>query len=162
MNLFILIIGLVLIGWFIINTIIYSGGWNRNRKLLLKKLRSDAKKNEITISEYDIWDKSSIGINDVKNKIIYIDSAGQEMVTTIFSLNDVKTFSTIPDTTNKIGKYIDLNIETGLILNFTFKDPSEKILSIYIHREESGIIRDIDKERFLKWTRIIGQAMKLK
>ena len=161
MNLSILIICLALVGWFIIETVIYSGVGNRNRKLL-KNMRSDAKKNEITISEHDIWDKSAIGINDIKDKIIYIDSSGQERITTIFSLRDVKTFSTIPEITSKIGKYIDLNIETSLCLNFTFKDPLKKSLGIYIHREESGIIRDRDKERFLKWTRIIVQAMKLK
>lgn len=155
MNITVTIIGLALLGLFLLPALIISKSVKSKGTRLLKYLMSEATKNELIISDSDGWNELAIGIDEKNDKIIYIDGSSYEKVISIFSLKDVRSFRTIPDLTNKKGQNINYNKENKLGLSFIFKDSLKAEINIPFYIVGFGKLTDNEKHLFEKWSEVI-------
>ena len=155
MNIATTIIGLALLGLFILPVIFISKSGRGKEKRLLKEVLAEASKNELIITESDSWNESALGIDEKNDKIIYIDESGTEKINTIFSLKDVKSFKTIPDFKTKKRQNSNYKNEKKLSLSFIFMDPAKSDINITFYIAGFGKMTDAEQLLFEKWSAVI-------
>ena len=153
------IIGLLLLALFIFPVILISRSEKSKGKKSEKELFSESSKNELIISEKDLWDEQAIGIDTAKNKIIYLDWSGTERIDYIFELKDVKIFESEPSLEERNKKNFSYKKVERLGLRFCFKDSAKRDANITFYIAGIGQKFDDQVKLFEKWSKIIRDKM---
>ena len=150
------IIGLLLMALFLLPIVFIARTSRGKGRKYEKELFSEVSLNHLTISEKDMWNEYAIGIDESNKRIIYIDWSGSESVTTVFNLNDVKTFTSVPHPKNIKDKNLKYYKNAGRLgLRFTFKESAAKELYITFFLPGFGQLSEEDVKLFEKWTAIV-------
>ena len=156
------IIGLLILALFILPVILISRSGKSKGKKFEKDFFSESSKNELIISEKALWDEQAIGIDIVKNKIIYLDWSGPERIDYIFELKDVKVFESEPSLGERNKKNFSYKKVERLGLRFCFKDSAKRDLNITFYIAGIGQQFDDQVTLFEKWSKIIRDKMDFK
>lgn len=155
MNVTIIIIGLAILGVFIVPTVYISYSASRKKKKFLSLITEFAENQSCKISDYDQWKDSCIGIDRDKHKIFYISKNSGNLVKTEISLQDVakcklKGVNMTGNTISDSHKAID-----EIVLCYNFKDPDKKDISVeYFKISTDFTIVDDDLKLAEKWLKI--------
>jgi hypothetical protein len=129
-------------------------------KRIMKELHALASAGNLTLSETDSWNESAIGFDSNSRKIVYIDESGNEKIATSFSLEEVKSFKTVPDLTGRKNKGTGYAKENRLGFTFSFASPSRPDLNMNFYVAGFGRMTDNEKFLFEKWAEIIRKNYK--
>lgn len=155
------IIGLLLLALFIVPVIFLSKSGKKKKTRLSKDIQSEASRNNLSLTKFDSWNESAIGIDDKNGKVIYIDESHADKDVRIFNLKDVKSFKTFPDLTNKSRQNTDYKKEPKISMGITFRDPSKSDLEITFYVPGFGKLKEEEKLLFEKWSEIIKKSLGL-
>ena len=159
MNTSITIIGIIILALFLLPWVIISRSSKGTVKRLVKNLNSEASINELIISDCDSWGESTIGIDEKKNKIIYVDESHGDKDVKIFSLKDVEVFKTIPDLTNKKYQHNEYKKTNKVGLSFIFRERSRSDINITFYVAGFGGLSKKEEHIFEKWSEIIRKKL---
>jgi len=119
------ILGIGFIALFVIPLLLISNAGKNKKKKLISQLYIFAEENTGSISKYDHWKNSCIGIDSINKRVYHVTKDNDGFKKTEIYLNDVSKClftgtnqSNISQTNNKIG------------LNFSFKNPQTKVTKI--------------------------------
>jgi len=149
------IIGIAILVFFLLPVFFIAKAGKNKKNRLLKELESEAKLNDITLTESDYWDESAIGIDSVKGKIIFINERGEDKKFYNLSISDLKSFNTVPssDSTGKISG--NLKKAERLAVVFSFRQKEQPDLVIDFFTPGFGKMSESDIERFIRWSDLI-------
>src|SRR5665648_110141 len=116
------IIGLMILSLFILPVILIARAGKSKGKKFEKDFFSEVSRNELKISEKDIWNEFAIGIDTSRNQIIYLDWSGPDRINIIFDLKDVKVFESMPSYGEQNKKNFKYKNVDRLGLRFHFKE----------------------------------------
>jgi hypothetical protein len=123
--------------------------------------RKISKNNNLTLSQYDVWDDQyGIGIDEVAKKMIYLNKFNGHDVTVLQDLTELNKCRTVKK--NNVIKMPDgdRNIPTRIDLQLGFLNPDKKDVTIGFYDGEIG--ESVRDEVILaeKWSRIINSKVK--
>jgi len=156
------IIGLVLLALFIIPVILISRSGKSKWKKFERDFFSVVSKNELKISEKDIWNEFAIGIDASRDKILYIDWSGPDRINIIFDLKDVKAFEPTPSYGDQNKKNFNYKKVDRLGFRFHFKESVKPDVIITFYIAGFGQITDYEIKLFNKWVDIIKNKIDIK
>jgi len=156
------IIGLLLMALFLLPVILISRAGRSKRVNFEKVFFSEVSRNKLNISEKDFFNEFAIGIDTSRNKIIYLDWRGWDMVNLIFDLKDVKVFESVPSYGEQKKKNFNYKNVDRLGLRFHFKEFAKPDVNITFYIAGFGRITDDEVKLFTKWLGIIRKKLDTK
>ena len=151
------IIGLVVLGLFLLPALIITKANKKKAQRLQNIIMEEAVKNELTITESDNWNEAAIGIDMKNDKIIFIDESQRENDVRIINLKDVRSVRTSPAIQNIRNQKKEHEKESQLSLSLLFKEPSRPEIDITFYVAGFGKLTKIERGRFEKWSKILGK-----
>ena len=145
------IIGLVILGLFILPFILISKSKKKKIEQLKNFLTDEAKKIGVTISDIDYWNDSALGIDDKEETFIFINENHDEKEVRVFNINEMKSVRFIPDITKKNSK-IDYKKEQKLCISILFKESVKSEVNLVFFTAGFGYVSKQEQELFEKWT----------
>ncbi|MBP7731720.1 MAG: hypothetical protein KA114_08810 [Bacteroidales bacterium] len=154
-----LIIGIVILAFFIVPVLLLSRSGKNKRNKLLKDLEAEASNNGIILTESDVWNESALGFDSSSGTVIFVDESKSEKEISIFNLADVKSFRTIPPVNSKESDIADLKKENRLALEFSFKKPGKSNIVINFYISGFGKMTEHEQKLFRKWSALFRDAI---
>jgi hypothetical protein len=155
MNLTVTIIGLVIIGSFVLFAVSLSMIRDRNKKKFLSLITEFAESQSCKISDYDQWKDSCIGIDGNQHKIFYISKRSGNLVKTEINLKDVAKCKL--EGVNMTGNTISnshLSIDE-IVLSFSYSTADKDDTKVeFFRRSTDFTIVNEDIKRAEKWFKI--------
>lgn len=155
------IIGLVMLGLFVLPIVIMSTSNKKKNQLLLNELKGLAAQNNHEISEYDIQTQFSIGITPQGERIFFVRKGEHpsDIITTSLPLNSIKMCTLHTENRSvKLKNSTEAVIEK-LELLFQIKSKDQKYYSWLLYDAEITPQLDRELEIGNKWVSIIKKAI---
>lgn len=154
-----LIIGIVILAFFIVPVLLLSQSGKNKKKKLLKDLETEASIKGIKLTESDCWNESALGFDSSSGTVVFVDESKSERETSIFNLADVKSFRTLPPVNSKESDIADLKKENRLALEFSFKKPGKSNVVINFYISGFGKMTEHEQKLFRKWSILFRDAI---
>lgn len=154
------IVGIVIIGICVIPFVFISANSRKRKERLLQGLFGYAEKNNSKISQYDLWNTSTIGMDDTALRIFFTRKVKDTETRQMIHLAEVQKCRVINsgrsvNTASGTNKVIE-----KLELAFTFRDKSkpETVLEFY-NTDSDSLTLTGELQLTEKWNKIVNDCL---
>jgi hypothetical protein len=156
------IIGTLILALFLLPVFIIARSGRRKMTRFEREFFSEASRNELNISEKDVYNEIAIGIDTSRNTILLLNWSGPERTTSVFNLKDVGVFESNPGYAEFKKPGFNFKKVEKLGFKFQFTDSIRPEINIVFYTAGFGQLRDAEVRLFSKWVEIIRKKMSSK
>jgi len=157
--------GITIIGIIIVLICIVPFAWmsisrNRKQKKFLRGLSEIARQNNCTISRFESWNNSAIGIDDTALRIVYARRTNNGISSEHINLADIQKCRIINSGRTVSNKGSHYNVVDKLELGFSFRDPNRKEVLLELYSTEHDNLT-LNGELLLgeKWCQLVNDKI---
>jgi hypothetical protein len=162
MDLSTIIIGVILMGLFIMPFTLTGRSRKKREKLILQSLTNTANKNNCQISQHEICGDYGIGIDENKNVVVFFKQLKEKAIEEYIELNKIenclvnKITKTVP--THEGNQTVIDKLELGFIpINKNHKAINLEFYNTAIYMQVYGELQSVEK-----WSKLISDRLKIK
>lgn len=152
------IIGLAVLVLCIAPIIYFEMAKKAKRRKALNAFLLLAERHKLNISEYDLWNRSAIGIDKETNKLLYVLNNGQETEETAVDLKAIQKCRIIRTTHEQDRKAGAESVVDCIYLGLLAKQTKTETLLLFYGANDSLTITD-ELRLAEKWAQIIGKQL---
>lgn len=161
MNFGIIIIGIILVIIGVVPVILINNNYKKGEKKSMKALNDLAAKSNCTITQFDLLNKRTIGIDRINRKLFFIKSFSSQNVEREIDLSKIKKcqiINTSRTVKNKDGNY---KITEKIELEFTNIDNAKRAAQIeWFDVANDNFMLSNDYQLIEKWEKLINTYLK--
>ena len=160
MDLGVTLTGVIIVLLCIIPFVIMSQNSKRKKQKKLQNLFDFAAKNQGNITQYDLWHKSSIGLDETNNTIFFVRTLQDKAITQVVKLEDIQKCQLINTSRALNDQDGHLKVIDKLELAFTPRDKQQAVIVLEFFKVDSDSLTLTGELQLAeKWTNLANAQL---